>query len=74
MHSISLFINENVFNEKLNICNNIIEKTINSIKGDIIYDNLIKIGNEFNYDINKNFRRRLNKRIYFWYEDENFLL
>ena len=32
--------NENVFNEKLNIYNNIIEKEISNIKGDIIYDNL----------------------------------
>ena len=31
---------ENVFNEKLNIYNNITEKEISNIKGDIIYDNL----------------------------------
>ena len=57
---------ENVFNEKLNIYNNIIEKTIGNIKGDIIYNNLKSIGNEFNYEINKDFRKRLNKRIYSW--------
>ena len=43
---------ENVFNEKLNIYNNIIEKTIGNIKGDIIFNNLRNIGNIFNYDIN----------------------
>ena len=48
------------------------EKTIGNIKGDVIYNNLKSIGNEFNYDINKDFRRRLNKRIYSWYTD--FLL
>ena len=31
---------ENVFNRKLNIYNNITEKEISNIKGDIIYDNL----------------------------------
>jgi hypothetical protein len=55
---------ENIFNKKLNIYNNIIEKTIGNIKGDIIINNLRNIANEFNYDINKDFRRRLNKRIY----------
>ena len=65
---------ENVFNEKLNIYNNIIEKIIGNIKGDIIFNNLRNIGNEFNYDINKDFRRRLNKRIYSWYVDGDFLL
>ena len=33
---------ENIFHEKLNIYNNVIEKTIGNIKGDIIYDNLKK--------------------------------
>ena len=65
---------ENVFNEKLNIYNNIIEKTTCNIKSDIIFNNLRNIGNEFNYDINKDFRRRLNKRIYSWYVDGDFLL
>ena len=32
------------------------------------------MGNEFNYDINKDFRKRLNKRIYSWYVDGDFLL
>ena len=44
---------ENTFNIKLNISDNVIEKTIGNIKGDIIYNNLKIIGNEFNYDINK---------------------
>ena len=35
---------------------------------------LKSIGNEFNYDINKDFRKRLNKRIYSWYVDGDFLL
>ena len=51
-----------------------IENTIGNIKGDIIYNNLKNIGNEYNYDINKDFRRRLNKRIYTWYVDGDFLL
>ena len=63
---------ENTFNEKLNIYDNVIEKTIGYIKGDIIYNNLKNIANEFNYNINKNFRRRLNKRIYSWYIDGGF--
>ena len=54
--------------------NNVIEKTIGNIKGDVIYNNLKSIGNEFNYDINKDFRKRLNKRIYSWYVDGDFLL
>ena len=65
---------ENIFNEKLNIYDNVIEKTIGNIKDDIIYYNLKIIGNEFNYDINKDFRRPLNKRIYSWYIDGDFLL
>ena len=65
---------ENTFNEKLNIYDNVIEKTIGNIKGDVIYNNLKSIGNEFNYDINKDFRKRLNKRIYSWYVDGDFLL
>ena len=65
---------ENTFNEKLNIYDDVIKKTIGNIKGDIIYNNLKDIGNEYNYDINKDFRRRLNKRIYTWYVDGDFLL
>ena len=65
---------ENTFNEKLNIYDNVLEKTIGNIKGDIIYNNLKDIDNEFNYDINKDFRRRLNKRIYSWFVDRDFLL
>ena len=64
---------ENAFDEKLNIYDNVIEKTIGNIKGDTS-NNLKIIGNEFNYDINKDFRRRLNKRIYTWYIDGDFLL
>ena len=44
----------------MKIYNNIIEKTIGNIIGDIIYDNLKNIGKKFNYDINKDFRIRLN--------------
>ena len=65
---------ENTFNEKLNIYDNVIEKTIGNIKGDIIYNNLKNIFNEYNYNINKNFKRLLNKRIYSWYVNEDFLL
>ena len=53
--------------------NNIIEKAIGNIKGDIIYNNLKNIGKEFNYNINKDFRKRLNKRIYSWYANGGFL-
>ena len=35
---------------------------------------IINIGNELNYVINKNYRRWLNKRIYSWYVDGDFLL
>ena len=48
---------------KKNLYNNIIEKTIGNIKGDIINANLKNIGKEFKYDINKDIRKRLNKRI-----------
>ena len=50
------------------------KKTIGIIKGDIIFNNLRNIGKKFNYDINKDFRRRINKRIYSWYVDGDFLL
>ena len=65
--------NENTFNEKLNIYNNIIEKIIAIYKGDIIYNNLANIGFEFDYDINKDFKRRINIRIYSLYVDGDFL-
>ena len=65
---------ENIFNEKLNIYDNVIEETIGNIKGDILYNSLKSIGNKFNYEINKDFRKRLNKRIYSWYVDGDFLL
>ena len=65
---------ENTFNEKLNIYDNVIEKTIGNIKGDIIYNNLKNIFNEYNYNINKNFKRLLNKRIYSWYIDRFFII
>ena len=63
---------ENVFNEKLNIYINAIGKTIGNINGDIIFNNLRNIGNEFNYDINKDFRKQINKRIYSWYVDGDY--
>ena len=65
---------ENTFNEKLDIYDNVIEETIGNIKGDILYNSLKNIGNKYNYEINKDFRRRLNKRIYSWYVDGDFLL
>ena len=65
---------ENVFHEELNIYNNVIEKTIGKIKGDILYNSLKDIGNNFEYNIHEDFRRRLNKRIYTWYIDGDFLL
>ena len=65
---------ENVFHEELNIYNNVIEKTIGNIKGDILYNSLKNIGNNFEYNIHEDFRRRLNKRIYTWYIDGDFLL
>ena len=65
---------ENVFHEELNIYNNIIEKTIGNLKGDILYNSLKNIGNNFEYYIHEDFRRRLNKRIYSWYVDGDFLL
>ena len=40
----------------------------------LIKEFIKNIGNEFNYDINKDFRRRLNKRIYSRYIDGDFLL
>ena len=65
---------ENVFNEKLNIYDKVIENTINNVKGNIIYNSLKNIGKEYEYDIHEDFRRRLNKRIYTWYVDGDFLL
>ena len=56
------------------IYNHVIEKTIGNIKGDILYNSLKDIGNNFEYNINEDFRRRLNKRIYTWYIDGDFLL
>ena len=40
---------ENVFHEKLNIYDKVIEKTIGKIKGDILYNSLKNIGNNFEY-------------------------
>ena len=65
---------ENEFHEELNIYNNIIEKTIGNLKGDILYNSLKNIGNNYDYYIHEDFRRRLNKRIYTWYVDGDFLL
>ena len=65
---------ENVFHEELNIYNNVIKKTIGNIKGDILYNSLKNIGNDFKYYIHEDFRRRLNKRIYTWHIDGDFLL
>ena len=39
-----------------------------------IYNSLKDIGNNFEYNIHEDFRRRLNKRIYTWYVDGDFLL
>ena len=57
---------ENVFHEELSIYNNIIEKTIGNLKGDILYNSLKNIGKEYNYNIHEDFKRRLNNRIYSW--------
>ena len=65
---------ENIFHEELNIYDNVIEKTIDNIKGNILYNSLKNIGNNFEYYIHEDFRRRLNKRIYSWYVDGDFLL
>ena len=65
---------ENVFHEKLNIYDKVIEITIKNTKGDILYNSLKNIGSNFEYYIHEDFRRRLNKRIYTWYIDGDFLL
>jgi len=65
---------ENIFDEKLNIYDKVIEITINNTKGNILYNSLKNIGNNFEYYIHEDFRRRLNKRIYTWYIDGDFLL
>ena len=65
---------ENIFHEELNIYDKVIEKTIGNIKGNILYNSLKNIGNNFEYYIHEDFRRRLNKRIYSWYVDGDFLL
>ena len=55
---------ENIFHEKLNIFDKLIEITINNTKGNILYNSLKNIRNNFEYYINEYFRRRLNNRIY----------
>ena len=55
---------ENIFHEKLNIYDKVIEITINNTKGNILYNSLKNIGKEYNYNIHEDFRRRLNNRIY----------
>ena len=65
---------ENVFHEELNIYNNIIEKTIGNLKGDILYNSLKNIGKEYNCNLHEDFRKRLYNRIYSWYVDGDFLL
>ena len=52
----------------------VIEIKINNTKGNILYNSLKNIGNNFEYYIHEDFRRRLNKRIYTWYIDGDFLL
>ena len=47
------FFVENIFHEKLNIYDKVIEITIKNTKGDILYNSLKNIGNEFNYNINE---------------------
>ena len=65
---------EDIFHEKLNIYDKVIENTIDNTKGNIIYKSLKNIGNNYDYYIHEDFRRRLNKRIYTWYTDGDFLL
>jgi hypothetical protein len=65
---------ENIFHEKLNIYDKVIENTIGNTKGNIIYNSLKNIGKEYNYNIHEDFKRRLNNRIYSWYVDGDFLL
>ena len=55
---------ENIFHEKLNIYDKVIEITINNTKGNILYNSLKNIGNNFEYYIHEYFRRRINSRIY----------
>ena len=65
---------EDIFHEKLNIYDKVIENTIDNTKGNIIYNSLKNIGEEYNYNIHEDFKRRLNNRIYSWYVDGDFLL
>ena len=51
---------ENTFNEKLTIYDKL------NINNDIM-DDLKLLGNKFNYNINDNYLKRLNDRIYKWY-------
>ena len=48
---------ENIFHEELNIYDKVIEKTIGNIKGNILYNSLKNIGNNFEYYIHEDFRR-----------------
>ena len=55
---------ENIFHEKLNIYDKVKENTIDNTKGNIIYNSLKNMGEENNYNIDEDFKRRLNNRIY----------
>ena len=65
---------EDIFHEKLNIYDKVIENTIDNTKGNIIYKSLKNIDIEYNYHIHEYFKRRLNNRIYLWYAYCDFLL
>ena len=58
----------------MNIYDKIIENTIDNTKGNIIYNSLKNIGEEYNYNIHGDFKWRLNNRIYLWYVYCDFLL
>ena len=61
---------ENLFLEKLNIYDKVMENPIGNTKGNKMYNNLKNIGKEYNYNIYEDFRRRLNNRIYSWHVDK----
>ena len=57
-----------------NIYDKVIEITIGITKGNLLYNGLKNIGNNFEYYIHEYFRRRINNRIYTWYIDDDSLL
>jgi hypothetical protein len=65
---------EDIFHEKLNIYDKVIENTIDNTKGNIIYKSLKNIDIEYNYHIHEDFKRGLNNIIYLWYVYCDFLL